>query len=574
MAFLHTKLSAPDIDTDRVSASDKKTGAYIEQYGDVCYDSFMAQEGDWQVFCQLTELRKGILSWYDFPPESSLLEVGAGFGTLTGCLCGKCAHVTATDRSAYRARAISIRYAGKENLDIYAGDISEIVFPAKFDYIVIIGLLERAAGGSRDRKLYAEYLKSVQKWLKPGGTLLFAVENRFGLRYFCGEAEPHTGRPFDGLNHYMGGTRGRSFSRKELEDIVREAGFGYHKFYYPLPDYKLPQLIYTDAYLPEKNLRERLIPYYRSSGTLVAAERELYDEIVSNGVFPFFANSFLVECRLEETVRRREAASGQNDGILYAAVSTDRGESRSYATTIGADGIVCKRPLYEEGRGNARRLYENILDLQSHGIPVVRHRLLDGDALEMPRISWPTLSNYIKEIMPRDQERFLELIRRIYAYILQSSVQVAEEENLLPAALGLSLSEPEVRAVKGTFGPILKKAYMELIPLNCFYHPETGDFLYFDQEFVRENYPAKYVLFRAIHYIYCFTPDAERYCPKKRLLQIYGMESTWDFYLREETRFLDEVRNREQYSQFYRRTKVDGSRLLENIRRLESGRTE
>lgn len=25
----------------------------------------------------------------------------------------------------------------------------------------------------------------MKKWLKPGGRLLFAVDNRFGLRYYC-----------------------------------------------------------------------------------------------------------------------------------------------------------------------------------------------------------------------------------------------------------------------------------------------------------------------------------------------------------------------------------------------------
>lgn len=111
---------------------------------------------------------------------------------------------------------------------------------------------------------------------------------------------------------------------------------------------------------------------------------------------------------------------------------------------------------------------------------------------------------------------------------------------------------------------------MELIPLNCFYNPQTGDFLYFDQEFVRENYPAKYVLFRAIHYIYCFTPNAEWYYPKQRLLQKYEMEDTWEIYLKEEQRFLNEVRNREQYRQFYQWTQIDRGRMLENAKRLET----
>lgn len=64
------------------------------------------------------------------------------------------------------------------------------------------------------------------------------------------------------------------------------------KFYYPLPDYKLPQLIYTDDFLPEKNLKERLIPYYSRNDTLVAVESELYDEIFGNQVFPFFQIPF------------------------------------------------------------------------------------------------------------------------------------------------------------------------------------------------------------------------------------------------------------------------------------------
>ena len=635
MAILHTEFSSSVIDESNISAFDKRTYSYIEKYGDILYDPLITDETDWQVFYNLTELRKGILSWYDFPAEARVLEVGAAFGTLTGYLCRKCAHVTATDRSLYRAHAIAARYENVDNLDIYAGEVTDILFPEPFDCIVLISLLERAGGGSGDVKPYADYLAALKKWLKPGGRLLFAVENRFGLRYFCGEAEPHTRRAFDGINHYPRGTRGYSFSHKEIEKVVKAAGFGYHRFYYPLPDYKLPQLIYTDDWLPGKNLQERLIPYYRRCDTLVASESELYDDIIENGVFSFFANSFLVECGMEElqseiqqdTVEKdtigknaarkenaddvknppKTAASGQT---VYAAVSTDRGEERAFATVIRSNGVVRKTPLYEKGRYSVRKAYENIVYLQAHGIPVVEHRLLPGDILELPFISWPTLSDYIKEIMGKDREEFLHLIDRIYEYIVLSSEQVPEELNRLPEAPGFSrpgsgaerteVSRPveakdvrlegtgdikleEIEGVSQSsgnhaelqtqprhFGPILKKAYMELIPLNCFYNPQTKEFLYFDQEFVRENYPAKYVLFRAIHYIYCFTPNAEQYYPKQKLWQKYEMEDTWKIYLKEEERFLNEVRNREQYKQFYRWTRIDRGRMVKNAENLGS----
>lgn len=574
MATLHTEFSSQIIDENKITAADRKTFAYISQYGDIAYDAVVAEETDWQVFQNLSELRQGLLSWYDFPSKARVLEIGAGFGALTGLLCRKCDHVTATDRSLFRAQAVALRYKYTDNLEVYAGDAQDINFPENFDYIIVIGLLERIGKGSSEPDPYAAYLSSLRKWLKTGGRFLIAVENRFGVRYFCGEPEPHTKRAFDGINRYMWGTSGYSFSRQELVDVVQAAGLGYHRFYYPLPDYRLPQLIYTDGHLPEKNLPERLIPYYQRQDMLVANEKGLYEDIIENNVFPFFANSFLLECGttafsgciggkdengapgVMENVDRAEGRKRGENGegrVQYAAVSTDRGQERSYATTIRSDGKVYKAPLYEQGRLNARKLYGNLLDLEEHGIPVVRHRLLEGDVLEMPYISWPTLSNYIKEIMGRDEEKFLGLLDRIYAYILQSSEQVPEE------------------GTESCFGPILKKAYMELIPLNCFYNPETGEFLYFDQEFVRENYPAKYVLFRAIYYIYCFTPNAERYYPRKKLLQKYDMEDTWDIYLREETRFLDEVRNRQQYRLFYQKSRVERNWLLENVRRLETG---
>lgn len=565
MAVLHTEFTNQVIEESKISETDKKIYAYIEKYGDIVYDTVISEEKEWQVFYQLSDLRTGIINWYEFAPESRVLEIGAGFGALTGCLCGKCAHVTVTERSLYRARAIAARYPERNQLDVYAGEVFDMEFGTTFDYIVLIGLLERIGGGSRKKEPYVSYLKKLQKLLSPWGKILFAVENRFGLRYFCGAPEPHTNRAFDGMNGYRQGTGGYSFSRQEVIELAEEAGFGFHKFYYPLPDYKLPQLIYTDAYLPEKNLKERLIPYYRRNDTLVMWEQDLYDDIISNGVFPFFANSFLVECGGAVCQETETGGGGKGAGVIYAAVSTDRGEERGFATTILDSGLVHKKPLYEKGRENARKLYEHIQDLRAHGIPVVEHRALPQDVLELPFISLPTLSNYIKEIMGRDIEEFLWILDRVYDYILQSS-EAGEGENALAKRWCAGTEEEKLP----DFGPVLKKAYMELIPLNCFYDSRTKEFLYFDQEFVRENYPAKYVLFRAIHYIYCFTPGAEGYYPQKELRRKYGMEDTWEIYRREEDRFLEEVRNRKQYGWFYRWAGVDSKRVLENAKRLES----
>lgn len=566
----------------KVSELNQDIAAYLNVSGGKDMDEVIAEDPRIEVWNLLSELRRGLISWYDFKEDSRVLEIGAGFGALTGVLCEKCLHVTATERSVFRARQLAKRYEYTENLDVYAGDVRDVSFDGKFDYIILAGVLEVIGGGTPDIRVYADYVRYLKTLLADGGRLLIAADNRMGLKYFCGAVEPYTNKAFAGINHHMYHARGCAFTKKQLEEIAAEAGFLHHKFYYPLPDYKMPQLIYTDACLPEKNLKERLIPYYSRTDTLVANELDLYDDVIANGMFPAMANSFLIECSMEEEMGSTE----------YAAISTDRGHERSFATVIykekqasipdpAAGRKVKKMFLYPQGRKQADLLMENIRDLEQHGIPVVSHEQDENGVITQPYIAFPTLSNVLKKVIRTDVTKFEQIMDRIHAYILQSSEKAEEGKN---AFLDRCLSDldadtkktdekkrQEKERLKGMdFGPILKKAYMELIPLNCFYSEKEDVFLYFDQEFVRRDYPAQYVMFRAIHYVYCFTEGAERYYPKQKLIGRYGMSDTWDLYLQEERRFLDEVRNHKRYEQFYKWAAVDGKRIMDNAVRLES----
>ena len=559
MAALHMEYSEGKVSSP--SATDQMILGYMDAFDREYYDEEIAEDTHFQIWYQLSGLRTGLISWYDFSEDAQVLEIGAGFGALTGILCDKCAHVTVTERSAHRAKAIAKRWQKKDNLDVYAGEWTEMDFGKKFDYIILTGVLERACGGSKDSRQYVDYLESMSGLLKEDGILLVSVENRFGLKYFCGVKEPHSGKVFDGINHYPNGTKGYSFGRQELKDIVTEAGFSESKFYYPLPDYKLPQLIYTDEYLPEKNLRERLISYYTDKNSLIALEKDLYDDVIDNGVFPFFANSFLIECGKKENLNT----------AVYAAVSTDRGKERSFSTVIYRDRTVEKKALFAEGKENADKLCRNLEELKAHGIPVIEFERRE-DSVFMPYISFPTLSNYLKTLIKKDTQKFLEILDQLYHFILQSSEESEQGNNCLIERLCERESDEEEKQKirELDWGPVLKKVYMELIPLNCFYDQGNNQFLFFDQEFVRENYPAKYTMFRAIHYIYCFTPNAEKYLPKEQLLEKYGLGELWNYFWKEEQRFLDEVRKHKTYSQFYRWAQIDKKRIYENADKLKS----
>ena len=107
---------------------------YLGESQGMGMDEKIASDSRFQVWNLLSDLRTGLISWYDFKENSDVLEIGAGFGALTGVLCEQCAHVTVTEHLVFRAEAIAQRYESVDNLDVYAGDVLEIDFDKRFDY--------------------------------------------------------------------------------------------------------------------------------------------------------------------------------------------------------------------------------------------------------------------------------------------------------------------------------------------------------------------------------------------------------------------------------------------------------
>lgn len=528
-----------------VSEMDRIIRQYIDTNKPEEYNDVLKSDDRWEVFCNLTVMRKSLLNWYDFDENSELLEIGGGFGALTALFCEKCRHVTVLEKSSFRAQAIQSRCREKENIDIYAGELEDIPGDKTFDYITIVGSLETIGNGSAQSALYEEYLKKIMKILKPYGRVLIAAENRYGLRYFCGASEPHTGVPYSGINQYPGGTSGYCFDKKELNDIIKKAGFKEAKFYYPLPDYKLTQLVYSDEYLPEKNLKERLFFYHLGAEHLMALENRIYEDIIENQVFPFFSNSFLIDCgRYKPDVQ-----------AIYAAVTTDRGKADALATVIYNDESVHKKAIYKEGEARIELVYNNMMDLKQRGIHIVPHDR-DKQSLIMPFVCDIMLSNYLREIAHEKPAEFEACIDQLYQVIIKSSEHALPSENRFPIKKGASVD----------FGIILRRAYIDMIPLNCFYH--NGEMHFFDQEFVRENYPALYTLFRALKYIYLFDPQIDDKIPLKKLKEKYHMVDLWDLFVEEENRFIAENRQYDVYNYFYRWVWIDENRIFRNGERI------
>jgi len=267
-----------------------------DQFSKIIQDSL-----SWPVLYHLSNQRTNIISWYPFGENDKILEVGSGCGAITSALAEKAERVTCIDLSKKRSLINAYRNKRHQNIDIIVGNFKDVEreLDQTYDYITLIGVFEYGQAYIGGEKPYHDFLKIILKHLKPGGKVLLAIENKYGLKYFAGCQEDHVGRFFEGMEGYQNTDGVRTFSRQELTKIIEDCGCRDYYFYYPHPDYKFPKLIFSDDYLPKTGELTQNICNFDRRRLVLFDEGKVYNQIIQDGMYPIFANSFLVEIRKE-----------------------------------------------------------------------------------------------------------------------------------------------------------------------------------------------------------------------------------------------------------------------------------
>ncbi|UNK18018.1 methyltransferase domain-containing protein [Paenibacillus sp. N3/727] len=386
------------------------------------YDWF--NDGRWPVVYHMSHLRHNILNWYPFKENSTILEIGAGCGALTGLFCERAAKVVAVELTKRRAEVNFQRHQHYDNLEIVVCDFQSLPSEWKFDYVIINGVLEYASYVVKGENPYVNFLEISAQHLKQHGRLLLTIENRLGLKYFSGSKEDHTGRYFSGINGYVEEEKVRTFSKEELTEQISKAKLHVIKFYYPYPDYKFPAEIFTDTTVC--NMLPTVSDYPLDiARTRFFEERNVYKSFVSLGVMDKFSNSFMVEIskNSEETPA----------DISYVKLSANRNERFRIFTYIDSDRKnVYKKFLNPLGR-------KHLANMQGYSDYKYVHRSIKNTVgqvceggLSFPYISGKSLEEVLlTAISLGDIEGFITQVKRfrdnLYQGINLQGQQISNE---------------------------------------------------------------------------------------------------------------------------------------------------
>lgn len=356
-------------DFDRALPEDER----IERLVDENCDLRRMEAPGWEELYHLSHLRANLTEWLPVSKTHRVLEFGADTGQLTGGFLGKVSQVICLEERPGRCRILAKRHRNAENLSVYAGNIWKNLetLSGGFDWIIAPGVLEQAGLWFAGENPQVQALQKLKARLNPGGHLVLAADNRLGLKYWAGAANPHNGVYFDNLEG-----RGCGFTKRELEQIFTESGLADAAFYYPYPERWFPVSIYSDHWLPKTGELNRNLRNFEGERLVLFDEEKVYDRLVTEGRFPEFANAFLIV-----------TGSPVEDCPVYVKYSNDRAERFAIRTDIleTADGKqVRKVPVTPQAKEHIEHMKRREAALtrqcEAGGIRVNRCELQDGAA--------------------------------------------------------------------------------------------------------------------------------------------------------------------------------------------------
>ncbi len=330
------------------------------------------------------------------------------------------------------------------------------VLIGEYDYLLFIGDIENNINKIKD---HIQFLKET-------GKLLLAFNNGISIRNICVDKEES------------------SFSRREIERFLDDNNFKFRKFYYAFPKIDATNVLYTDDFPISKENLSRNIYLYENNEVVLKNENTIVGEIIKKdqSLVKYLANAFFIECSRNEI---------QNDKIKFVSYTNMR-KSKYRVRTIIKSKYAYKTPINEESKNHIQEIQKNIEYMNSLGINTV-------DAFENMQIKSELISSktldcdiiYLCQVGKKTEA--LNLIQKFYDFLVEKLYDNSNNGKNVFQEYDIQCENQDTECLHYT-----KYGLWDLIFQNAFMI--NNEFVFFDQEWYKENIPIEFILYRAYKY--------------------------------------------------------------------------
>lgn len=472
----------------------------VTEYKKEDYTDAILQTPSAELIYNLSPQRHAVVDFFEWSGTEHVLELGAGCGAITEALVARADLVCAITHSDEEHQVLMRRLQDAGNLRCEQMDLSQTDVcqsrleqlrkkhcPLGFDVITLIGVTQQLS--HINAQILRELFQMAYRLLGDDGVLVYAGPNRYGIKYFAGAKEDRLHKYFAGIEGYSGERDVASFSKKELQGMFSVAGFLQTDFYYPHPDYRLPVTVYSDKRLPSVGELKQEMANYDDDRMALFDEGNAFDGVITEGMYPFFANSYLVQAT--KSRRRLETPD-------YARFAVDRKPGFAVKTEIDKDQ-VCKSAVYSEGRAHIRRIgeaWKKLSDQYAAAITFNRVMEQTDQKISLQYLEGEAVSSQINRLLVgQETDQAYELLDQMMTLLVsaeQTAFVLTEE---FKQVFGDTAAEKLAKS--GLHFQSLKYSDIDLVPQNVL-RTQSG-YQVIDYEWTFDfPIPVEYIVYRGL----------------------------------------------------------------------------
>lgn len=270
---------------------------------------------------ELSPERTNVISWIskDDLRGKRILEINCGCGATTHYLSQLAEHVTVVGFSKERNKINQLINHKMNNIEYLFYDRTTEL-NGFYDVVFVYNISEEDYDGDLIC-LYKSLFKQVYEHVQKSSRVYLTFDNKYGLQYWNGLGTAK------GFFSVLSDTKSRHISMRDIDYLIKTCfPDSEMRFLYPYPNEKNARILFSDDRLPQK---DELVKYFydnfKYEDLNLLDEGNLWNNIIKEGQFPFFTNSYFVEVLFQEE---------KKDRVIYSKVSGDRADDFKIRTDI------------------------------------------------------------------------------------------------------------------------------------------------------------------------------------------------------------------------------------------------
>ncbi len=513
--------------------SDDKIKEIINKYRETNFYEGIKEYIDDKIVIDFAPVRENILFWYDFKPNSNVLEICAKKGAITGLLTKKANKVVSITEDV---EFVKYRYKDYNNLEIINNFVDKIEFNEKFDYVIFVGELHDFCESFSNNKLdfCFNYLKIL---LKENGKILFSITNSLGLN----------------INNRLN-EQEVIYTKNDFLDIFNKVGFKNVRNYYPLPNQYFTQVIYTDDYLPTSDdILNSYNTNYFNVDYILYDEKEKLRKYIINNSFDIVTNSYLFEISNEDLELNK---------VNFISSSLTRKDEYRIITKLYSDKA---NKVAISNNKILKTLVEKNKLLTERGLNTINEYFINENTTQSEMEESPLYIYELSKLFEKDISLFKEKFVEFKDLVLKTSDILEDKSNTVFEKFGIKVSEKLKDEMI-----FLKDGYLDFIVCNAFY--KNDKLFFFDQEWIEGNVPLKFILYRNVVCMFLRT-RISNYITFEEMLNLYEITTEEvEIFIELEKQFQLEVISFELTNYF--NSNQNRSKLKDYVKYLEDIKVE